>query len=270
MGLDAFVRCNCFELGLTKEPPIPREELFVDEDGCISSVKASEAYSTMEYEEYREKFGELDDKLWEWKKECCAHPEMDYCSEWVGNWYAVRFFEGLVEQLGNKESPLLPSIIPNGNGGVFPAEKAPAALDELQRLLSRISEMHQISLVDASTGEQVYSYIAAWGGVFMYALDQQIGLDEHGLFVIELPTGIKAFRSRHLLQQLSAKGQGATLTCLDTGSTCEVFSAIGGNKTDREMKLEVLPVQDYQMITAHALQRLLTASIETCNPIHWC
>lgn len=41
MGLDAFVPCNCFEKGRLPKPPDPFEvdDLFRDEDGCISSHK---------------------------------------------------------------------------------------------------------------------------------------------------------------------------------------------------------------------------------------
>lgn len=41
MGLDAFAPCNCFEKGRLPKPPDPFEvdDLFRDEDGCISSHK---------------------------------------------------------------------------------------------------------------------------------------------------------------------------------------------------------------------------------------
>jgi hypothetical protein len=270
MGLDAFVRCNCFELGLTSAPPIPREELFIDEEGYISSTKASSAWPTMSFDEYSNEFGEVDDRIREWEENCCVHPEMDYCSEWMGNWYAVRFFEGLVEQLGNEEFPVLSTIIPEGNGGIFPAKKAQAALEELECFLSRVSEMHQVSLIDVHTGDRAYSYIAVWGGVFMYAFNQQVGLDENGLFVIELPSGREVFRSRHMSQSIIDEEKRARLICLESGTECDIFSAIGVDKVNREMKLEILPVQDYQLTTAHALKRLLQASLETGNPIQWC
>lgn len=37
MGLDAFVRCRCFEEGKLKPGPIPFEDLYIDDEDYISS-----------------------------------------------------------------------------------------------------------------------------------------------------------------------------------------------------------------------------------------
>jgi len=37
MGLDAFVRCRCFEEGKLKPGPIPFEDLYIDEEDFICS-----------------------------------------------------------------------------------------------------------------------------------------------------------------------------------------------------------------------------------------
>ncbi len=36
MGLDASVRCRCFEEGLVSDPPLPMEDLYVDDEGACS------------------------------------------------------------------------------------------------------------------------------------------------------------------------------------------------------------------------------------------
>ena len=61
MGLDASVRCRCFEEGKLKPGPVPFEDLYIDEEGYLSSRKLSEAYSKYGYRQYREHYGDLDD-----------------------------------------------------------------------------------------------------------------------------------------------------------------------------------------------------------------
>lgn len=43
MGLDATVRCRCFEEGKLVPGPIPVGDLYVDEEGYISSRKLDKA-----------------------------------------------------------------------------------------------------------------------------------------------------------------------------------------------------------------------------------
>ena len=45
MGLDAFVRCRCFEEGKLKPGPIPLEDLYIDdEDGCVPKSGVSKHF----------------------------------------------------------------------------------------------------------------------------------------------------------------------------------------------------------------------------------
>lgn len=37
MGLDAFVRCRCFEEGKLKPGPMPLEDLYIDDEEFICS-----------------------------------------------------------------------------------------------------------------------------------------------------------------------------------------------------------------------------------------
>ena len=124
MGLDAFVRCNCFKARITSEPPFPWEDLMMDEEGGVCLIEAHNAWNEriqghIAYDEHRARFGENDDVLWAWQRECCSHEDMEYCSEWVGNWAGVRRFEGIVDSIGKEFFPVLSTMIPNGNGGFF-------------------------------------------------------------------------------------------------------------------------------------------------------
>lgn len=274
MGLGAFVRCNCYRDGLTTEPPFPREELLLDTDGYLCLITAENAENELPYKEWQEKYGEAWWKLQHWKDRCCEHDHMKYAHEDVGNWYGVRHFTGIIESLGAEHFPLLSNIIPDGNDGSFPREDAEAAIRELDLLVEMSGQTEEVCLVDVDSGEEVYGYISAWGGVFMFAWNHQVGLDPNGVFVVDPRNGQELFRSSHLKQTLLAeKVNGDTpalLTCLDTGATCEVFSAIGNEEKDRELRIEKQPVDTENLYAERALRKLLLASIETGNPIIWC
>ena len=105
---------------------------FIDEEGCLSSRKLSDAYGKYDYRRYSARYGALEHDFHEWLKDCCEHPYCEYCSERVSNWSGVAEFESLVEEAGGKKKfPLLTDLLPHANGGVYPASKAQATLDEL-------------------------------------------------------------------------------------------------------------------------------------------
>jgi hypothetical protein len=279
MGLDAYVRCNCFEERRTTKPPYLWDDLMLDEGGYVVLREAHKDWQKhineeLSYDEYEEKHGMADDALREWQAQCCEHEDREFCSEWVGNWYGVRRFEGIVASIGNEHFPILSTIIPNGNGGIFPQEKAHEALKELDLLEKKISDAEEVCLVDMNTNEIVYSFIPAWDGVFMFAWDQQVGVDADGVFVLDPRTGKEVFRSKHLKQTVVEESHNENpvtiLNCLDTNSVCKIFGVIGDEKQDREMTVATLTVTIENIHAAHALKRLLEASLVTGNPIQWC
>jgi hypothetical protein len=259
MGLGAFVRCRCFEEGKTIEPPFPREELMIDDEGNIGLREAYEAYKTMPYDDYDSKYGDVDDILYEWQCGCCEHEDSEYCSESIGNWYGVRRFEGIIGNMGKEHFPVLSTLIPRGNGGIFPREKAEAALAEITLLEEMLTEAAEVCLVDVNTEETVYSFISAWDGVFAYSWDQHIGIDPQGLFVVDPRTGKEVFRATHVRQTVCQDTDGkqtpALLTCLATGAEQRVFCAIGNDQKDREMKIEVLCVDVESLHAPHAISQ---------------
>ena len=161
MGLDATVRCRCFEEGKLKPGPIPFDDLFVDEEGYLSSRKLSEAYSRFDYRQFQARYGALEDAFREWLDSACEHEGGDYWGEHVGNWSGVGMFQYYCEQIGEETIPVLFHILPDGNGGIFPAEKAPAALAELDIfdawLDAKMKENPTGTLVDSKTGKEVWS-----------------------------------------------------------------------------------------------------------------
>ena len=133
MGLDAFVRCRCFEEGLVSEPPLPMEDLYVDDEGFVWSRTFDRERERLGWEEFSRRYGDLEDRLWRWCDTCCVHERMHVCSEWVANSSGWSQLQWLFEQLGER-TPTLAEMLPNGNGGFFPAELAERALAELDLL----------------------------------------------------------------------------------------------------------------------------------------
>ncbi len=150
MGLDATVRCRCFEEGKLKPGPIPLEDLYIDKDGYLASRTLDAAREKYDYRRFDARYGALSDEFCEWLQDCCEHEGGDYFTEWVDNWAGVAHFCALVESAGGEaEFPLLSSFIPDGNGGAYPAEKARDTLDELRRFVTVVTEMSERAPEDA-------------------------------------------------------------------------------------------------------------------------
>lgn len=158
MGLDATIRCRCFEEGKLKPGPIPFEDLYIDKDGCLASRMLDAAREKYDHRRFEARYGALDDEFCEWLVDSCEHEDGVYFSEWVSNWSGVAHFCALVDKAGGETKfPLLSSLLPDGNGGAYPAEKAQATLDELQRFVAVVSEMSERERKDAEGKSEAVS-----------------------------------------------------------------------------------------------------------------
>lgn len=150
MGLGATVRCRCFEEGKLKSGPVPLEDLYIDKEGYLASRTLDSAREKYGCRRFDARYGALSDAFYEWLHDCCEHEDGDYFVEGVSNWGGAAHFCALVEEAGGEaEFPLLSSLIPDGNGGVYPAEKAKDTLDELQRFVAVVTEMSERAPEDA-------------------------------------------------------------------------------------------------------------------------
>ena len=75
MGLDASVRCRCFEEGKLKPGPVPFEDLYIDSDGYLTSRKLDEARETYDGRRFEARFYELDRAFDVWLEQCCEHED---------------------------------------------------------------------------------------------------------------------------------------------------------------------------------------------------
>jgi hypothetical protein len=124
MGLDAYVRCRCFEEGKLKPGPVPAEDLYIDEDGYLSSRMLDKEYERLGYERFYETYEELNCAFLDWCDTCCEHESGEYCSERVANIAGCAEFRELVEEVGGEERfPLLSHLLPDGNGGDVSGEQ---------------------------------------------------------------------------------------------------------------------------------------------------
>lgn len=144
MGLDATVRCRCFEEGKLKPGPVPVEDLYIDEDGYLSSKTLDEAYRKYDTRRFYARYDGLERAFDAWLSDCCDHEDGEYCSERVSNWTGCAQFCSLVKEAGGEARfPLLSKLLPDGNGGIYPVEKARAALAELDEFIEVVSNTSQ-------------------------------------------------------------------------------------------------------------------------------
>ena len=280
MGLDAFVRCNCYEEGKAK-PFIPNIELYYDDDNYIDVVRTP----NMSEEEYIK----LSNDVYKWSRNCCEHRYMHCCRKRVGSWADIRSFTQALEAFDCFNTLL--SIIPSGNGGYVKLEQAKAALKEISFFAEKIGEYANTSLLNKNTGSEVYHYIARYNGEFAWSkkANQIIGLDADGLFVKKYNSGREIFRSMNFTQQVftakskfcikhflgkqveNKKGRPeAVISDTSSGKSVKIFTAIADS--DKKVSFEVIKrkmnINDFYAYLP--LKSLLEASLETGNQIVWC
>lgn len=286
MGLGATVMCNCFRLGLTTEPPVPRDWLHVDEEGYFNLKPGHDSDGA---------FDEVDG----WMKVCCEHPDLEYASEHIANWSGYRIFQQALAEAGWDNFPVLRSELPNTNDGQTKAPEAALALRELAafRSLGRIGSTP--CLVDSTTGEVVVEHVRAYGGVFIWCGNTglEAGFDGDGFFIRTGEDKLELFRAARFRQKIldprvdryGPEPWRAVYVDLDLGREFECRFAVPGDTIswpDGRMQDDrgryrfdypaVLHVEDrsvhssdYEYILGPP-ERVFQTSIETGNPVQWC
>lgn len=170
-------------------------------------------------------------------------------------------------------------MLPRGNGGLYPTEKARATLEELDRFIKVVSDVDEWVLCEAKTGKEIWASTGHGSFTWMSGPHDKVGM--RGGKVYFYHAGLKLVETTHFKQfpiaKRSTDGDGSMrIVCIDTGEVTETFASIG---------LEGAPCEEREFYvvskkapflfegkygTAERIRRLLLASIETGNPIRWC
>jgi len=140
LGLDATVRCRCWEDGLCA-PTRLKSHTHIDAGSNSLDVD-------LPWETFKDEILEFD----QWVVHACAHPEMMQASEWIANWAGVRALQNALRTAGENEFAGLLRELPNNNGGLTFPEAARSCLEELDRFESVGVFGHYAELVDSETG----------------------------------------------------------------------------------------------------------------------
>jgi len=277
MGVDASVRCNCWERGLAKSTPLA-SRIVIDKEG----------YPSLKNEDDPD-FG----AFWEWLQTCCAHPDMNQVSEHLANWHGYREFQRALHQAGGADRfPTLIASLPEANGGLATAGLAPRMLAELSDFEQSAHFGLRFVLVDSNLGHELRSASAPHH--FVRTSELHLGLDAEGFFVVSKDAEV-LFRSKRFTQTMLApegpdpvRSGPVLLVDLDSGKDfrCEIAMpgpAIawpdGRMQNDAGQFRSSYPSAVHFERRDHAsthfnyiiepLRILCRAAIETGNPIRW-
>jgi hypothetical protein len=272
VGLDAFVRCRCWETGLTSAPPVPRE-LITEDDGDLS---LSADYDGNE---------DLYERFHAWKRGACAHEDMEQARVRVANWTGYGLFLEALDTVGWQRFPALHAYLPEANGGTLPAASAAAALAELREFEGETRAGTEVHLIDEDTGKPLAT-VPPSGGWYMLERSTRVGVDQAGMFVRDSSADPEreVFRSLRCTQEVIGdrpEGEGKLLRLTDAGTSEQAVVALFGPIGDddesrasgrypRRLRVDSVPVSgaDFHGIVGR-LTVVLLAAEATGNPVAW-
>lgn len=269
MGLDAFVRCRCWQDGRTTAAPVPADLIVEDGEGYLMF--------SMPYEGHEEQHHSVDNWI---RNGACPHKRMDLVSERIANWSGYRLFQSALAAAGTAKFPTLSAELPNNNGGMLSPSSAAAALVEIDLFRTQSNVGTETNLVDVSTGETLMTGVRSYSGVFIWdgRTKHNFALDaDTGLTITDTATDPESeiFRSRNFTQKQSWRG-GTWFTDLDTGQRTRVPVREPINPKEspnypRRLRVQNSPVTPDQFDYAlNPLTRVFQASVDTGNPVVWC
>lgn len=73
MGLDANVRCTCFGEGGLRPGPVPVEDLYIDDEGCLASRTLNRCRCELDVRRFDARYGALAEEFDAWLEQSCEH-----------------------------------------------------------------------------------------------------------------------------------------------------------------------------------------------------
>lgn len=284
MGLDAFVRCRCFEEGKLKPGPIPFEDLYIDDEDYISSKFLDQKRKELSSEQFRERYGDLESDFLDWIDSACEHEYGEICSERVGNFCGLLSIDAVLSSdEGESKYPLLNNMLPDGNGGLYPVEKAQPTLDELDRFIEEHAKVQGYQLIDEETHKVIFSR-AFDDGFCMYCDDNiNYGFAKDKMYFHQNKLS-QSYQTDHFYQIPDddyKQTQKVVVYCDDPNNCESNFRMTLRGPIDIKLDNSVLRSFSVQKATLdfketshfwrlNKIRNLLIASIETKHPIIWC
>ncbi|WP_433657847.1 hypothetical protein ACQPW1_39160 [Nocardia sp. CA-128927] len=266
MGLDAFVRCSCWQDGRTTTPPVPAHLIVEDGEGYLTL--------SVSYEGHEDQYHRFDGWI---HSGACPHKRMESASERIANWSGYRLFQSALDAVGAADFPTLSAELPNANGGLLQPTSAAAALIEVAAFRAQTVVSTETVLVDAATGETLITGVPAYNGIFIWdgRTKHNFAVDAAGLAIIDTARESEIFRALNFTQQRSWRG-GYRFTDLDTGRATRVpvHDPINPNNSPKyphRMRVDTRPVgADRFDYIIEPLTKVLQAAVDTGNPVVWC
>lgn len=268
MGYDAYVNCSCYKEGKTK-PFLYSECVQIDEDGIYPSDDVSD---------------EIYQEFYKWEKTACAHSGMKLVFERLANAWGMSEFRLLIEKLGGKDNfPVLTEYLPVYNGGTLPAEYACQAMEEVKKILNSSEKEKHLVLKDgddtviSSTNDLHYiqTFIWAGHGRYTYSLykDSFVIIEKRKTWLLKKEKVKIVFASAHFFQYRLSDSE-YKFTDVDTQHTFICSTGLGRDKNKEQLECRVMeedyPISENYDYILSSLEKLLSASIESGNPIIWC
>ena len=284
MGLDAFVRCRCFEEGKLKPGPIPFEDLYIDDEDYISSKFLDQKRKELSSEQFRERYGDLESDFLDWIDNACEHEYGEICSESVGNFCGVlNIYADLSSDEGESKYPLLNNMLPSINDGLYPVEKAQPTLNELDRFIEEHAKVQGYQLIDEETHKVIFS--RAFDDGFCMYCDGNInyGFAKDKMYFHQNKLS-QSYQTDHFYQIPAddyKQTQKVVVYCDDPNNCESNFRMTLRGPIDIKLDNSVLRSFSVQKATLdfketshfwrlNKIRNLLIASIETKHPIIWC
>lgn len=137
MGHGAYIRCNCYEKGLTK--PFKYPQYIVAYPDYLDLNFPAELIGTPKEDEIRKEFSN-------WKDNCCEHDDGEYFHARIANNAGMGHFRSTIYSLnGEKNFPTLDKYLPVYNDGYLPFEENEKFKKELLKLKS-YGKFHSMQL----------------------------------------------------------------------------------------------------------------------------
>lgn len=284
MGLDAFVRCRCFEEGKLKPGPIPFEDLYIDDEDYISSKFLDQKRKELSSEQFRERYGDLESDFLDWMDSACEHEYGEICSERVGNFCGLLSIDAVLSSdEGESKYPLLNNMLPSINDGLYPVEKAQPTLNELDRFIEEHAKVQGYQLIDEETHKVIFS--RAFDDGFCMYCDGNInyGFAKDKMYFHQNKLS-QSYQTDHFYQIPAddyKQTQKVVVYCDDPNNCESNFRMTLRGPIDIKLDNSVLRSFSVQKATLdfketshfwrlNKIRNLLIASIETKHPICWC